>query len=360
MNNHLNKNLLNNHRMRGVTLALICLITLSSANALTINLNSAEQIVNSNDNITINYDIILDSAATTNYAIILSGEKEYTVINETSDFSTKTGMIQYNTSELTAGNYTLLLKISSETISLTQTASSKIRVTSELRIRTEIQGLVPISGSEEIINATLKNLGNTKTSISAYFTKTESEISIAPQSFTLEKDEEKTVMINIKKPASDYNTTLVIMASNNEEEARHERIIRIIIPVINITLGEIKTLESENETIINAIIQNNGNINVNANISIRTFTITEGFKNYEETITINAGETINHTTTIPKKTIASYSVKYEGETITKELNAINTIPLDIKLSKDRLILLGILIAIVGVIAYFKWFKNKRP
>lgn len=346
--------------MRGVYLGLITLLLLTSANALTINLNSPEQIVNSNDNITINYEMILDSEALTNYAIILSGEKEHVVTNETSTFSTKTGTILYNTSFLTAGNYTLLLKISSEAISLTQTASNKIRVTSELRINTEIPNVIAISGEEANINATIKNYGNTKTSISAYFTKTESEISIAPQSFTLEKDETKTVSINIKRPANDYNTTLVIMASNKEEEARSEHDISIIIPVINITLGEVRTLESENETIINAIIQNNGNVNVNANISIRTFTITEGFKNYEENITIKAGETINHTTTIPKKTIASYSVKHEAETITRELNAINTIPLDIKLSKDRLILLGILIAIAGVIAYFKWFKNKRP
>lgn len=347
--------------MRGVTLLLISLIILSSANALTINLNTDQQIVNSNDNLTINYEINLDLEEQTNYLIILKNElTNYTITNETSIFSTKTDSLKYNTTELTAGNYTLQMIINNPSISMTKTATNKIRVTSELRIKTEIPNSLPISNTEATASINITNLGNTKTSISAYFTKTESEISLIPQSFSLEKNEEKTIIINVKRPDKDYNATLMIIANNNEEETRNEHIIRIIIPVINVTLNEVKTLESNNETVINAVIQNNGNIDVNANITIRTFTLTEGFKNYEDNLIIKAGETINHTTIIPKKTIASYTIKYENETITKELNAVNTIPLDIKLSKDRLITLGVIIAILGVIAYFKWFRNKRP
>lgn len=136
-------------------------------------------------------------------------------------------------------------------------------------------------------------------------------------------------------------------------------------PTVNVTITNATIQETGNDTIINMTIQTTGNMDVNATVNIRTFIISEGFKTDNETITLYANTDTNYTRTINRKGVTGVSVTYNNGTnnieASQEFNIINKIPLDIKMSSERVTLLAILIIVIIGVIYFKRKKQvARP
>jgi hypothetical protein len=120
-----------------------------------------------------------------------------------------------------------------------------------------------------------------------------------------------------------------------------------------------------NQTQVTAQINNTGNMPINATLLIRTFTLSEGFQTESEGVTVNPGEQLDYSHFLPSgKGVVSVSLVYlsDGQNVTdtEELNVLNRIPIDLKLSQDRIILIIILIAVIIIVIYVKRSKGKRP
>jgi len=343
---------------------LISLLILSCANALTISIDSDEAQIGGLDNLTINYLISLDSESTTSYKILLLNEyNEFLVYNSTDVITVLDNTITYNVTNVASGDYSLALELS-EPLEYTVKSSTNVTVLKDLDLQVTVPNIIYVKGDEETVNITLYNQGNTDLSISSYFKNAKSDITITPQSFQLTRGAEKVIQVTVKKPTEDYDTTLAITSIDNKDETRNEYQISVIIPTINLELSDVNLIEAINETTITALINNTGNIDVNATVSIRTFHILEGFVTEEELITSLSDEAINYSLTIPKKIVLSAGITYfngdENVTVVQELNPLNFMPFNFKLSSERLILIGALIGVIILIAFFKIRRKRRP
>lgn len=347
--------------MKKLLTALITLLLVSCASALTINIEPATIEVSSYENLTINYVISLNQEETTNYTITLyNKEHEFTIINKTEEVMDLNETINYNLSSVASGTYSLALTVTNPSLSTTELSSANVTVLQDYELRVEAPEKAYMKSDEEEVTAFLDNKGNTDLGISTYFKNALSEITISPQSFRLERGSNKTLMITIEKPEEGYNTTLVIISTiNAEEETRNEYDLEVIIPEINLTIGRVNTKSSGNETIIETTVNNTGNMDVNSTIKIRTFTLKEGFKTLEKNELFKTGAT-NYTTTIPKASVIGLTINYNGYEITRELSLLNKVPFDLKLSSERLLLIAALVGLLIIILYFKLRRRRRP
>jgi PKD repeat protein len=344
---------------------LALLLTISCAQALVISIDSGETEVSREGNLTIIYEISLNQAELTDYAIKLYNlDNEFVILNRSENIQERSGSIEYNVSNMSSGVYTLALIVDNPSLTTTETAPSLITVLQDYNLEVSVPSIVYARDNQETINALLSNRGNIDLSISAYFKNAQSDITISPQSFSLDKGTNKTLTIIINKPERNYNTTMVITSSFDSEEFRDERLIQVIVPVIELSLSSLNILSSANATMIDAVINNTGNTPVDAIVKVRTFSITEGLKTIEESINLPAGLASNYSLSIPQKTVVGFALTYQTDSgersLSRELNFLNKIPFDFKLTTDRLLLFGGLIAILIIIAYFKFPKKKRP
>jgi len=347
-------------RLKGV---LITLLLLSSANALSISVNGNPTQLSGEANLTIDYLIDLDNEALTDYSILLYNDLyEFQVFNESRIMDNTTGIIDYNVSHVASGDYKLALKLT-QPLTYTVISQENITIMQDFNLRAEPPSTIYVKDNETIIEVLLINEGNTDLSISTYFRNARSDVSVNPQSFPLSRESNKTITITVAKPTSNYNTTLIIQSSNGEDMT-NEYPISVIIPIINLIIQDVNILESTNETIINLQVNNTGNMDVNASVGIRTFSLLEGLTTQEEEALFNAGVITNYTKNIPKKDVVSVSLTYtidnENITLTHELSPLNTLPFNFKLSTERLLLLGALIIVIIVIIYFKYIRRRRP
>lgn len=346
--------------MRRSYSALIALIVLSCTSALTININNGQTKVSSYDNLTINYVISLNQEELTNYTIKLYNQDHmFLILNHSESVMELNETINYNLSSVASGEYALSLEVTNPSLSTIEHSPSNVTVLQDYELEVTAPEKAYLKSDEEEVTALIDNKGNTDLSISAYFKNALSEITITPQSFRLERGSNKTLSITIKKPEEDYNTTLVVISTIDDEETRNEYPLEVIIPVINLTLGGINTKSTGNETMIEALVNNTGNMEVNATINIRTFSIMEGFKTITKNEVFNIGGT-NYTTTIPKTSVIGLKISYNGFEESRDLSFLNKVPFDFKLSPERLLLLGALAGLLVIILYFKFRRKKRP
>ncbi|MBD3312304.1 hypothetical protein GF352_02515 [archaeon] len=346
--------------MKRLYSALTALIILSCASALTININSEQTEASSYENLTINYVISLNQEEATNYTIKLyNQDHEFLILNHSESVMELNQTINYNLSSVASGEYALSLRVTNPSLSTIEHSPTNVTVLQDYDLEITAPEKAYLKGDEGEITALVNNKGNTDLGISAYFKNALSEITITPQSFRLERGSNKTLSIRIKKPEEDYNTTLVIISTINDEETRNEQLVEIIIPVINLTLGEVNTRSTGNETMIEALVNNTGNKDVNATVNIRTFSIMEGFKTITKNELFNIGGT-NYTTTIPKASVIGLTITYNGFEESRDLSFLNKVPFDFKLSPERLLLLAALAGLLIIILYFKFRRKRRP
>jgi hypothetical protein len=341
---------------------MLSLLLLSCANGLTISVDSSSNLLSANDNLLVDYIINLNNPELTNYHLILANENNsYVLFNSTSIVSLVNESITYPVSGVAAGVYNLSLVISNPSLSLTELVNHEISVLETLSFSVDAPSVIYATSDPTIVNALIINDGNTDLSISAYFSQASSDVSIAPQSFLLRMGENKTLVITIALPVNDYSTSLIVNSITNSET--NEFPIRIIIPIINLSLDNIAVTDSTNESFVSALINNTGNMDLNATVIVRTFLLSEGFRSLYEPVSINAGGFVNYSLVLPKKSVISLSVIYgeDNTTITRELSFLGKIPFDFKLSQDRLLLIVILVVVILIIIYVKYFrKGKRP
>jgi hypothetical protein len=344
---------------------LISLLLFSSASALTISIDSEETKVSSFDTLTINYVISLNTEESTNYAITLfNNNDEFVVLNNTQVLKDINDSFIYDVSGLASGNYSLALRVSNPSITTTELAPSNITILSELDFRVIVPDVVFVRSSNDVFQVTMINNGNTDLSISAFFRNAQSDITISPQSFPLSRKSTKTLSMTFARPEEDYQATLVVISSTEGEEITNEYPIRVRLPIINLDLIEVNAVRLGDDSTLDVIINNTGNVEVNATLSTRTFSIDEGFITQQETFTISSSDTYNHSKSFTNKRVIGIKLTYAGldgdVMLMRELSILNKIPFDIKLTKERLTLLAALIGIFALVIYFKFKRKKRP
>jgi len=347
---------------------LLCLLLLSCANALTyINIESNDTTLSSSDDLTFNYEINLNSANLIDYSIRLYNDnKTYLLVNNSINTSFISDSVSYDLGLVASGTYQLSLTARSKLLNATEIMSHEITILKELNFRAIVPLVVYADENLTSAEVLLTNNGNTDVSISVYFKPGTAlaDVAVSPQSFNLLMSQNKTVTLTFAKPTSDYNTTLVIR-SIDDTEIQREYPISVIIPVVNMSLNNVNVTDDGNQTQVTAQINNTGNMPINATLLIRTFTLSEGFQTESEGVTVNPGEQLDYSHFLPSgKGVVSVSLVYlsDGQNVTdtEELNVLNRIPIDLKLSQDRIILIIILIAVIIIVIYVKRSKGKRP
>lgn len=202
--------------MRGYS-GILVLLLIAGACASTFNINSLETIRASKENLTITYSIILDNPETTTYIISLNS---IPILSNTESFKETSQTLNYNVSNIPAGNYALTLKVNNTAGSITASAPANITIQREVSMQASTPGKIYTGGSEANSQAAITNNGNTDLDISAYFRNAQSEITLIPQSFQLGMSETRNVVINVKKPGNDYTATLTIIATNQQDEIK--------------------------------------------------------------------------------------------------------------------------------------------
>ncbi len=350
--------------MKLINLFLIVLITLPVVNGLSINVNTDTPVVNGFDNISVNYEIILDSVSEINYELLLINDgRELLLLNSSCNDSSIINNFSYNASSIASGTYELALRLNTP-LSYTVKSINNVTIRKNVNLNIDVPNKVFVKGDSEVVNLSFINFGNTDLGVSAYFKGVKSEVSLNPQSFSLVHDDSKVVQLIVKKPVSDYNATLIVIITDKGNESRREFPVSVIIPVINLSLGSVIVKSSINESFIEAVINNNGNSPINANVSVRTFGLFSGFKTLTNNVLVNAGESVNYSLSIPKISVIGLTVDYfNGDrviSIINELSVLNKFPVDIKLSKERVALLVVLFFISLIILKHKLFGHRRP
>ena len=132
--------------MKKTITLLIILLTLPISNALTINIESAETIIQGSENLTINYELSLDESAITNYSITLYNEDyEYTVLNNSEEVSELSNTIEYNTTSMMAGSYALELKVNNPSITINKKSGEEVVITQQLSYQAIISEVIYVT-----------------------------------------------------------------------------------------------------------------------------------------------------------------------------------------------------------------------
>ncbi len=352
--------------MKRIIVMLASLLIMNAALGLTVSIEPLQETIGINNNLTINYEVNLDLEESFNYSIrLLNDENDYLIINESGINSPYEESIYYNVSNLEAGEYQLRLIINSEAFQELAVTSSKNVTITELT-NFEISELNVIYTFNEVTSTelTVINNGNTRVSFTTYFLGAESDITIIPQTFSVQPSENKTLRITVKKPESDYNATLNVIGVYADKQSSIQREISVIIPIIELNVSAMNVSQGVNNTIIKFLLTNSGNKGSNYTVNIRTFDFARGFQTIIREGLSEANKTGEVIFELNKTEVTSITIYYSNGTEITELKTqfsiIDYVPFNFELTTNRVLILIIVGIIVGFIIWNKFLRRKRP
>ncbi len=323
---------------------------------LYVDINISSTSIAPSHNITINYTINLDKEELTNYVIMLRGGKNIVIENQTMSFKELSRTLSKELGVLEAGNYELVLIVNNNDVSITKKFPKNITILRNSGVDVKIPDRIVVNGDQTTQSIVVRNSGNTNLTVSVYSLGAYSDVSIHPQSFFLDVHQTKEVSVIVQKPAFTYNMTFYVVAIG-DKKLSYQKQVEIVIPNVNITLSP-EIQNTKNETIVNVVLSNDGNVDVNGTLMIRRFQITQGFNTTNYNVVVPRGSQLNKSIVLPKSTILSVKFKYFNGTSdhikSKSYSILDKVPLDIKFTKDKLLIFGVLVLVV-----FLFFLSKR-
>jgi|GEM_PF-3081032 len=344
-----------------LSLLLVLLVVLSPAMALSINVAADDYNLTINGEVNIYYEISLNAPAEVNYTIgLLKPGNQIIIYNYQGLINQVNGSLDYNITNTEAGTYELYLQVISSSMNLTESAPDLVVINPKVNYTYDLFDKLYMINNTATGLINLQNTGNTKLSVTTYLTKAQSDLNINPQSFQLKPNETKTLTVTASKPEADYNATINFIFEYNTIRVFELSDVSIIVPVVNLTIDNIAYVQ-DGYTNVYINLTNQGNMDLNATLTIRTYTQAQGFNNYNYAINAPAGQLIQLNYTLPLSTLVSAKIIYEGLNgtveVTRELSPISTLPF--ALTQDQMLVIIIVGLVIFIYIYFKITKRKK-
>lgn len=211
------------------------------------------------------YSFELDSSSLVNFVIKMG---DVVILNETITTLSLSNVVEWNIGTTPAGDYTISLTVDPEGDTIVVT-SEDLTIVESARIDAPTSD--DIFTFEDSIHKEylVRNTGNIPLHVSidtegTYF------YSVSPMNFNLGVDENQTVSVTITKPSQDTEMSITYSGVNGTHEVDLTTAIRVMLPVVNISINNITFEVVGNETQFSIEVNNDGNMPQNLTFTITT------------------------------------------------------------------------------------------
>jgi hypothetical protein len=345
---------------------LTLLLVFGTASAISAELSLDKSSAGLNEVVRIIYSFDIDEPKNVSYTVSVDG---ITILNDTKFLMSMSSTYDWDVGRTLAGDYSILFSVNAGTESASTSESLQIVPTASIFL----------AGADEIFcfsdveekKYRVSNTGNIPVRVTTSYSGDFRTIS--PLTFDLGVDEHQDVDVEILKPDTDTTATLTFTGTNGTLEDFETVNIDVIIPVVAISLDSFSSQVSGNGTVVNAIVNNSGNMDQNLTFDITTSVSLSVTEDFQHTLVVPRNQRAQYNFTIPTTDRIIRVVMYytdsdktrQGIERTFELTAPESIlgAINSFLSNETLkgFVITIVVLVVVVVAWktFKWKTKKK-